>query len=210
VTGRVNLVEHGGFSAFMVLASSNAIFSPPGIGGLLLQQPEGDFRIDHDQKYNQTLNLQYRYAGGIAPWIAFTWRYDSGLVAGSVPSYTDALALNADQQAAIGLFCGSAFATLDAPIESCASANRGATRLVIPADGTEDDVTNPPRVAPRHLFDVGVGTDNLFHTDRARVRVRFSVVNLTNKVALYNFLSTFSGTHFVTPRAFQFQAGVTF
>jgi hypothetical protein len=26
------------------------------------------------------------------------------------------------------------------------------------------------------------------------------VDNLTNKVALYNFLSTFSGTHFVQPR----------
>jgi len=26
------------------------------------------------------------------------------------------------------------------------------------------------------------------------------VVNLTNQYALYNFLSTFSGTHYVTPR----------
>jgi hypothetical protein len=210
VTGRVNLVEHGGFSAFVVLASSNAIFSPPGVGGILLGEAGGDFRIDHDQKYNQTTNLQYRYAGGIAPWIAFTWRYDSGLVAGSVPSYADALALDADQQAAIGLFCGSTVATLDAPITDCALADRGAKRLVIPPDGTEDDVTNPPRIAPRHLFDLGVGTDNLLHTDRTKVKLRFSVINLTNKQALYNFLSTFSGTHFVTPRAYQVQVGVTF
>ena len=40
--------------------------------------------------------------------------------------------------------------------------------------------------------------------------MRFSVINLTNKEALYNFLSTFSGTHFVTPRAYQLQVGVTF
>jgi len=33
------------------------------------------------------------------------------------------------------------------------------------------------------------------------------VTNLTNKVALYNFLSTFSGTHFVPPRAYS--AGLT-
>jgi hypothetical protein len=26
-------------------------------------------------------------------------------------------------------------------------------------------------------------------------------VNMANKTALYNFLSTFSGTHYVTPRA---------
>ncbi len=71
-------------------------------------------------------------------------------------------------------------------------------------------MTNPPRIAPRHLFDIGIGADNLLHTDRAKLKVRLSVVNLTNKEALYNFLSTFSGTHFVTPRAVQFQAGVTF
>ena len=40
--------------------------------------------------------------------------------------------------------------------------------------------------------------------------MRFSVINLTNKESLYNFLSTFSGTHFVTPRAYQVQLGVTF
>jgi hypothetical protein len=40
--------------------------------------------------------------------------------------------------------------------------------------------------------------------------LRFTVLNLTNKEALYNFQSTFSGTHFVAPRAFQGQVGVTF
>jgi outer membrane receptor protein involved in Fe transport len=81
---------------------------------------------------------------------------------------------------------------------------------VIPADGTEDDLTNPPRIAPRHLFDLGFGADNLLHTSKTKLRLRFSIVNLTNKEALYNFLSTFSGTHFVTPRAYQVQFGVTF
>jgi len=48
------------------------------------------------------------------------------------------------------------------------------------------------------------------HSDKTRVRVRFSVITLTNKDALFNFLSTFSGTHFVTPRAYQVHVGVTF
>jgi hypothetical protein len=39
---------------------------------------------------------------------------------------------------------------------------------------------------------------------------RFSVINLTNKLALYNFLSTFSGTHFVAPRTFQGSLGLNF
>jgi hypothetical protein len=209
-TGRVNFVEHKGLTAFIVMAHTNAIYSPPGTGGILLEQPEGDFRIDHDQKFNSTTNLQYTFSQAVGAWAALSWRYDSGLVAGSVPDYATALTLTGDQQAAIGLFCGSVVATPDSPIASCSAGNRGATRLVIPADGTEDDVANPPRVAPRNLFDVGFGADNLLHTQKTKLRLRFSIVNLTNREALYNFLSTFSGTHFVTPRAYQVQLGVTF
>ena len=60
------------------------------------------------------------------------------------------------------------------------------------------------------MFDIGAGTDNLFHTEHVRTVLRFAVTNLTNKVALYNFLSTFSGTHFVTPRAYQVSVGLVF
>ena len=210
LTARINLLDHHGFSAFTVLGHTNAIFSPPGTGGLLLEQPEADFRIDHDQKFQQTTNAQYVFDRSRGAWAALSWRYESGLVAGAVPDYATALTLSADQQAQIGLFCGSIVATLDAPITSCDGPDRGATRFQIPADGTADDLHNPPRIAPRNLFDLGLGVDNLFHADKAKVRVRFSVVNLGNKEALYNFLSTFSGTHFVTPRSYQFQAGVTF
>ena len=52
--------------------------------------------------------------------------------------------------------------------------------------------------------------DNLLNSSGPKLKLRFSVINLTNKEALYNFLSTFSGTHFVTPRAFQVQLGVAF
>ena len=53
----------------------------------------------------------------------------------------------------------------------------------------------------RNLFDIAVGHDNIFHGDKYKWSARVSVVNLTNDYALYNFLSTFSGTHYVTPRA---------
>ena len=42
---------------------------------------------------------------------------------------------------------------------------------------------------------------NLFHADRYKIDLDLTAVNVTNKYALYNFLSTFSGTHYVTPRA---------
>ena len=61
----------------------------------------------------------------IGAWAALSWRYDSGLVAGAVPELsTTRSALTGDQQAAIGLFCGSTVATRDAPITSCASRSR--------------------------------------------------------------------------------------
>ncbi len=211
ITGRVNLVEHDGFTAYTVFGHTNAFFFPPGTGGILKDQPTAEFRIDHDQKFQQTSNVQYTFNKALGAWGALSWQYESGLVAGAVTDYATALSFDGDQQAAIGLFCGSTFATITAPITSCAPGlAQGATRVVIPAPGTEDDVTNPPRIASRNLFDLGLGIDNLFQSKTAKVRLRFSVVNLTNNQALYNFLSTFSGTHFVTPRSYQAQVGITF
>jgi hypothetical protein len=55
-----------------------------------------------------------------------------------------------------------------------------------------------------------VGVDNLLRTEHQKLKLRVSVINVANTEALYNFLSTFSGTHFVTPRAYQVQAGWSF
>jgi hypothetical protein len=76
--------------------------------------------------------------------------------------------------------------------------------------GAENDVTNPPRIALRNLLDASLGVDNLTGEKKTKLKLRFSIVNLTNREALYNFLSTFSGAHFVTPRAYQVQQGITF
>src|ERR1700733_13650708 len=209
---RASVPNWHGFSALVVMSSVAARYFPPQVGGLgvTVGQSGGVFRIDHDEKFNQTTHLQYQPLKR-GPWIGFNWRYDSGLVAGAVPDYATALTFDADQQAAIGLFCGSTFATPTSPILSCpAGTSRGATRVTIPADGTENDDKNPPRVAPRNLFDLAVGHDNLFNGDRYKWSLRFTVVNLTTKEALYNFLSTFSGTHFVTPRAETVELGFHF
>ena len=82
--------------------------------------------------------------------------------------------------------------------------------MSIPAAGTENDDHNPPRIASRNLFDLGAGHDNIFHTDKYKWSARLTVVNLTNKEALYNFLSTFSGTHYVSPRAITATIGFHF
>jgi hypothetical protein len=213
-TGRINLVEHGGVSAFLVMAHTNAIYFPPGIGGVLLKppcdKPGCSFRIDHDQKFNATTNLQYLFNKQTGAWVALNWRYDSGLVSSAISDVLTLLNLTPAQQAAAGVSCGGVPATPTSGFTSCAPGRIATSRLVVPAAGTGDPLDNPSRVAPRHLFDLGLGTDNLLHSDKAKVRLRFSVINLTNKKALYNFLSTFSGTHVVTPRTYQVQVGWTF
>jgi hypothetical protein len=74
----------------------------------------------------------------------------------------------------------------------------------------ENDDKNPPRIAPRNLFDASIGADNVFHGEKDQWSLRLSAVNISNKYALYNFLSTFSGTHYVTPRALTAEIGFHF
>ena len=47
----------------------------------------------------------------------------------------------------------------------------------------------------------------MVHGDKYKWSLRFITVNLTNKVALYNFLSTFGGTRYVSPRSYTAQLG---
>jgi hypothetical protein len=212
VSVRLNMPEIYGFTAFTVIGHTRARFFNPEVGGLFFDTnpPTGVFRIDHDQAYQQTANLQYNFWKDRGAWVGLTWRYDSGAVNGSVPDYATALGFTPAEQAAIGLFCGSVVATRTVGITSCSDPNRGAKLLTIPAPGTADDDKNPPRVAPRHLFDLGAGIDNIFHTDKLKWNAKLTVVNLTDKPALYNFQSTFSGTHFVSPRSVTGEVGFTF
>jgi hypothetical protein len=210
VSFRISTPNLRGFQAYMTMGHTRSRFFGPSNGGLIFNSPleMNVFRIDHDQAFQQTTHVRYQLPRNGA-WFAFTWRYDSGLVAGAVPDLESALALSPAQQAAIGFFCGSQQSTVSQGITSC-SGNYGASRLIIPAEGTADEDRNPPRIAPRHIFNLAAGTDNLFHTEHFRTVARFTVENLTNKMALYNFLSTFSGTHFVTPRAYRAELGFTF
>jgi hypothetical protein len=96
------------------------------------------------------------------------------------------------------------------PDSTCPATQYGSTLVSIPAPGTQNDDHNPQRVAPRHLFDLTVGDDNLFRGDKYKWSLQVTAVNVTNKVGLYNFLSTFTGTHYVTPRAVTAQIGFNF
>lgn len=213
---RASVPNVHGLSAFVVMSSVSARFFPPQIGGLgTANTLGGPFRIDHDQKFEQTTNLQYQRRK-TSPYLSLNWRFDSGEVAGAVPFATsaatpvDLTGLTADQQLQAGLLCGNVRPTMTQPLTTCAPSHYHSSLVTIPATGTEDPDHNPPRIAPRNLFDLSLGKDSLYHfkNDAHTVSATLTATNLTNKVALYNFLSTFSGTHYVTPRALTAQ--VTF
>jgi hypothetical protein len=227
---RGSMPNFHGVTAYVVMSHVAARFFEPQVSGIGVT-PSGVggnsvFRIDHDEAFNQTTHLQYqpRKSG---PWISFNWRYDSGLVAGPVPcaggncangpagtdSIVDVSPLTPDQQFQAGLFCGSVHATPAMPISptgTCLASQYGSSLIKIPAAGTQNDDHNPARISSRNLFDVAVGQDNLFHGDRYKWSARVEVINLANNYALYNFLSTFSGTHYVTPRTITATLGFHF
>ncbi|MGA7079891.1 MAG: carboxypeptidase regulatory-like domain-containing protein [Terriglobales bacterium] len=235
--GRVSVPNFHGFSALMVFSSVAARFFPPQVGGAgaTVGAPGAPFRIDHDEKFNQTTHFQYQ-PWKLGPWLGFNWRYDSGLVAGNAPCYgvnanndcpqTTTLGgqpavllqdifgnpLSADQEYQAGFTCNGVRATPTTPIPSgvCLASQFGSKLIQVPGINAENDDHNPPRIASRNLFDLSLGHDNLFKGDRYKWSLTLTAINITNKTALYNFLSTFSGTHYVTPRALTAQLGFHF
>lgn len=214
---RLTMPLYHGLSAYSVMGHSRSRFFGPESGGILFNNPNGldsnaPFRIDHDQAFEQTAHVNYQPRVN-GPWYGFTWRYDSGMVAGNAPFAVNSTTpvsltyLTPDQQSQIELSCDGQRATLAHPLTSCAPGSLSSQLLRIPAPGTEDPDRNPARIAPRNVFDMSTGWDNIFHADRFKANANLSVTNITNQVALYNFLSTFSGTHFVPPRSYT--AGVT-
>ena len=210
VSARVSVPETHGFSAFMTLGHTRARFFGPEQGGLIFNSSIANsvFRIDHDQAFQQTTYLRYQF-GKHGPWTAFTWRYDSGEVAGSIESLGDVLGLTADQQQQIGVSCGGVPAALGRPITACAPGQLQVSRIVIPANFDADH--SPTRISPRNLFDAAVGWDDIWGKSEGRHWTgKITVTNLSNVATLYNFLSTFSGTHWVPPRTFQAEIGYVF
>jgi hypothetical protein len=211
VNARVSTTNIHGFVVYWDTGHTRARFFPPQEGGLLntSRVPAGVFRIDHDQELQSTVNVRYQRPHN-AEYFSFIWRYDSGLVVSGVPDVAAALQLTAAQQTTIGFACNGVYATFAAPLASC-NGTGTSKLLTLPQTGTENDDHNPDRVKPRNVFDLEIGTDNLLHSEGAkRITASVQFENLTNLEAVYNFLSTFSGTHFLQPRTVIARVGFTF
>ncbi len=223
LAGRMSTTNIHGWQTYWTFGHTRARFFPDQVGGLLntTAPPEGVFRIDHDQAFQSTVVTRYQRKHD-AEWIAFTWRYDSGEVVSGVPDAGTALDLDPNQQVTLGLACNGVYATVDSPLSTCVNTNGTAglvtSKLItLPQGGyagfpsLENDDHNPDRVKPRNVFSLGVGTDNLLHVEGSRRWIAsLEVENLMNTEALYNFLSTFSGTHFLAPRTLTATIGYRF
>ena len=233
-TFAATLTNIHGVTARFTASSVAARFFNPQIGGVgaTIGSPGGfPFRIDHDERFNQSTHIEYALPFRKSIYYSFNWRFDSGLVAGAVPCYNttdpnstcqnysfdangNPLTLNGkpavslasltpDEEFQAGLACDGVSATRTSGFSICDAAGLTSKLVNIPAPGTENDDHNPQRISPRNLFDMELGDDKLLHfgaADRYKVSARLTAINVTNKYALYNFLSTFSGTHYVTPR----------
>ena len=161
---RLDLVPVNGWSAYLSLGRTRAIFQAPLVGGLQLDSPEvapGErFLIDHDQKLSAQVGLVYEQEGFHAQAMG---RYDSGLVAAN-PALADG---NADYA------FGAAYVRLD-------------------SEGTW-------RIKARTTWDLSVGQEWKLTATR-RLAVGLDLLNATDEKGLYNFLSTFGGTHVTPPR----------
>ena len=246
---RADVPQIHGFSAYLVASSVAARFFPPQVAGAgaTVGKAGLPFRIDHDEKFNQTTHLQYTISRGKALnglWGGLNWRYDSGQVAGATPCYSPAdpntacpntsitlpggvpevamvdnniapttnpvtganvyLPLTLDQEFQGGFACNGVKADVNNPatyFAACPASELTSNLIDIPAPGKGDNDRDPPRIQHRDLFDASIGKDNIFHAERYKLNLDLTAINVTDKHALYNFLSTFSGTHYVTPRA---------
>ncbi len=206
---RATIAPTHGFAGYLTVSHVRSRLFGPETGGVSFSPPYSNVaRPDHDE--GLAMNLYTRYQiGARGPWAGVSYRYDGGLVAVAVPDYATALRLTGDEQGQMGLHCDATFASAAQPIRSCVS-SLGATRIRIPAAGTENNDRNPPRIAVRSTVDLSIGQDDLFRHEKQSLGLRFDIVNLANVDGLYNFLSTFSGTHFISPRNITGQIHYTF
>ncbi len=184
--GRLDIPSIHNFTGQVVFSSVSARFFTPQTSGLgTVPTPPGasvahtPFRIDHDERFNQTTHMQYQL-GQRGPWFGFNWRYDSGQVAGSAPCYgtlptnncnqsttlngqpavllqdAGGTRLTADQEAQAGFACAGVPATPNRPIPNgvCPVAQFTSSLISLRAPNTQNDDRNPSRIAPRNLFDL--------------------------------------------------------
>jgi hypothetical protein len=178
---RLDLAQTHGVRGFVSLGHTRAIYVPPPVGGLFLDQGAvdaitgGPFLIDHDQKLAAQGGLFWDI-GHSGVWAGASLRYDSGLVTDAAPED-----LLADPD------------------------NAFAAPFVAVNSGTEFD---PNRIKERTIANFSLGVDLARH--HVPLSIQADLLNAFDKGGVYNILSVFGGTHVIPPRTFAVRARYTF
>jgi hypothetical protein len=168
---RFDLAKTAGVRGFLSLGHTHAVYDPPPVGGLFLDQGSlsdltaGPFLIDHDQKLQLQSGWTYDL-GKSGFWAGTNVRYDSGLVSGAEPSD---IINDPDNSFAVKFIRAHSGGPLD-----------------------------PSRIAPRTVWDFSAGVDLQQHKVPLSIQVDF--LNAFDEQGVYNILSVFGGTHVIPPR----------
>jgi hypothetical protein len=178
---RLDLAQTHGVRGFVSLGHTHAVYVPPPIGGLFLDQGAvdaitgGPFLIDHDQKLQAQGGILWDI-GSSGLWLGASVRYDSGLVTDAAPEE-----LLADPD--------NAFA---APF------------VVIHSGGDLD----PNRIEARTIANFSAGFDlGRYHVP---LTLQADLLNAFDTPGVYNIESVFGGTHVIPPRTLAVRARYTF
>jgi len=178
---RLDLAQTHGVRGFVSVGHTHAIYVPPPIGGLFLDQGAvdaitgGPFLIDHDQKLQAQAGVLWD-VGATGLWIGASLRYDSGLVTDASP---DELLADPD----------NAFA---APF------------VVVHTGGDLD----PNRIKERTIASFSAGFDlSRYHVP---LTIQADLLNAFDRQGVYNIESVFGGTHVIPPRTLAVRARYSF
>ncbi len=170
---RVDVPRHEGFSGSFSISHSKAEAFPPFVGGLFLSEEA----VELLEREGQPFRIDHDQP--LASSFLVSWESNErlGLFATFEGRYDSGLVTEIED------------------LDEVAANPDLAPGLPL-VDLSED----PLRVKSRFLLSASVGKE-LFKREHYSARLQFSALNLTNQDRLYNFLSVFSGTHYVPPRS---------
>lgn len=170
---RLDFQQHRGFSGSFSLTHSSARGVPPFAGGLFLSEEA----VTGIEASGEPFPLDHDEP--LASSFLVTWEAPErlGLFATLEGRYDSGLPTDVEDVAAVA-----------------------ANPDLAPGLALVDFSKDPTRVESRFLLNASVGK-KLFKHENYGADLQVSALNLTNQDRLYNFLSVFSGTHYVPPRS---------
>ncbi len=169
---RADVPPHLGLSGYFNFTASRALATPPLSAGLFIGEEAVEL---FDQSTQFRIDHDQSFS---AQWAAMYEHSRSGVWTSVLGRYDSGLPAEIEDPAAVA-----------------ADPDSAAGLPLVNLDQV------PARVRPRLVWNWSLGKE-FFKDHRGRIVMQFDILNLTNQKRLYNFLSVFSGTHYIPPRTY--------